>query len=156
MSVSARLAELKPIYFETNANTSPFLKQAFDPSQWLPSYRFSLRRFTRYPLLLGGQRQCRMRLLPEVHTRDQLRNRTVDLSLSVPTQLLPCNEQTGGGWQGQNCHFNYTWIRRPISNSAHPFSFHQSHVCGCEHNVLVLPCQSARTANSGVDRKSND
>ena len=50
---------------------------------------------TRYPLLLGGQRQCRIRSLPKASTHDQLGNRTPDLSLSGPLpyqlghELLP-------------------------------------------------------------------
>ena len=39
---------------------------------------------TRYPLLLGGQRHCRIRSLPKASTLDQLGNRTPDLSLSGP------------------------------------------------------------------------
>ena len=35
-----------------------------------------------YPLLLGGQKQCRMRNLLKVFTHGQLGNRTPDLSLS--------------------------------------------------------------------------
>jgi hypothetical protein len=42
---------------------------------------------TRYPLMLFDQKQCRMRNLLKVFTRDQWGNQTSDLSLSGPTPL---------------------------------------------------------------------